>query len=295
MVEAATGRLFDSVGAKHDVSRKDIFVASQTPDMEVADLGDLRQRQNVTADEVGAHLVRRALHEVVGALDKGRDGCEHDEHREEESANGINDDPVRLEHDDDGSDDDADGLQQITNQVHNGRLDVDVCGVAVIVVMMMMIVMMMVVVIMVMAVMVVMLVSNGSETVLAVRNVAHLVVMVVIVRVIMTMVVAMAARGTMSSVRLEHAGNTVEDAVAMATTAARTVSNDNEVNDVAHKTHDGRDEHNPRVKLNLDTVHNLVAADDCFDDEPGHQHPDDQDTHDGAEHFSTVVSKRVSL
>ena len=79
----------------------------------------------------------------------------------------------------------------------------------------------------------------------------------------------------MSSVRLKHAGYAIEDAVAMATASAGAMTNDDQVNDVADETDDGGNEHNPGIKLNFDSVHNLVNANDSLNDEPGDEHPND--------------------
>lgn len=159
-----------------DVRGQEEFVTGKAPDVEVIDGSDSRKGKNVSTDDVGSHLLRSALHEVVHALHEGGDGRKHDEDREKECAERINNLPVGLVHDDNGGNDDTDRLQKITNEMRDGSLNVDVLG---------LVVMMMVIVIMVVVMVMSMLVAMAVTVIM-------MMMMAVIVSMFMLVVVSLA-------------------------------------------------------------------------------------------------------
>ena len=159
------------------VSRQEELVAGEAPHVEVIDGSDSRKGKNITANDISSHFFGRALHEIVYALHEGGDGREHDEDREKECAERINNLPVGLVHDDNGGNDDTDRLQKITNEMRDGSLNVDVLG---------LVVMMMVIVIMVVVMVMSMLVAMAAVTVIM------MMMMAVIVSMFMLVVVSLA-------------------------------------------------------------------------------------------------------
>lgn len=97
------------------------------------------------------------------------------------------------------------------------------------------------------------------------------VVSMIMVVMLVTMSVIVAFRAVVmravTAVRLEHTGHVVEDTVTMATSAAA-VTDDDEVNDVAHEGDDGGNEHDLSVEINFLAVNALVDAHNGFDDQP---------------------------
>ena len=108
------------------MSRQEELVAGQTPHMEVVNAVNLWHGEDVATNMVRPHLGGRALHEDVKTLHESGNRGEHHQDRKEEGAERVNDQPVWLEHDDECGDDDANRLEQVANQVDNGRLNVDV-------------------------------------------------------------------------------------------------------------------------------------------------------------------------
>ena len=343
-----------------DVSREEELVAGEAPHVEVIDGSNSGQSKDVSTDDVSPDLIGGALHEIVNALREGRHSREHDKDREEEGAEGIDNQPLGLEHDNDGSDDDADGLEQVTDQVSNGSLHVNVLSVVIVMVVVMIMMMMRVSVIMAMVVVVMV---TGAAAVLVVMSMivlvllvsmlfllgealeelvrrvnfvgsfnigrAHLGLQVQVIRallfgrvhifdgnsvmVVVMMIVAVRVRVTMAmtvivssaaarsvvmravaTVRLEHTGDVVEDAVAVLTAAAA-MANDDQVDNVTNERDDRSDEHDLGVQLNLLVVHNFVYSHNGLNDEPGDQDPDDKNTCHGAEHLSAVEAEGVLL
>ena len=102
--------------------------------MEVVDTVDLWNGKNVASNMVCSDISGCTLHEDVEALHESGDRRDHHQDREEEGAKRVDDQPVRLEHNDKCGDDDTDRLQQVANQVNDGCLHVDVDRLVVIVV-----------------------------------------------------------------------------------------------------------------------------------------------------------------
>lgn len=336
-----------------NVSGQEELVTSKAPHMEVIDSSDGGQSENVAADHVSPDLFGRALHEVVDALHEGRNGSEHDKNGEEEGAERVDNLPVGLIHNDNGRNDDADRLEQVTDEMRDSSLHVNVLRLVVVVMMIMVMmvvimsvlvamvvtVIMMLMVVMVMrmrvAVVVVLLlltetleklvsrlnfvldlnirVANFSLQVQVallfdivdvldsdgVRVMVVVMMSMIMVLVTMTVVVASAAARAMvvtavSTVRLEHTRHVVEDAVAVAATAAA-VTDDNQVNDVAHKRDNGGDQHDLSIEVDGLVVNALVDAHDGLDHQPGDEDPNDEDGRHGAENLSTVEAERVLL
>ena len=75
---------------------------------------------------VDSDLTWSLFHQDLHTFDKSRDSCKHHKNREEEGADRIDNQIRWLVDNDDSSDNNTYGLQKISYQVHECRLDIDI-------------------------------------------------------------------------------------------------------------------------------------------------------------------------
>ena len=101
---------------------------------ETVDLFDAVNRHEDVLDNIVLDALWRAFHEHVERVLEDLDGGGEDEKAEDEGADWVDDDPGGVEVDDDGGHEDAERLEEVTDDVDEGGLDVDVLLVLVMVV-----------------------------------------------------------------------------------------------------------------------------------------------------------------
>lgn len=94
--------------------------------MEVFDAVYALDSLNILANVINPNVLRRCLHENLVAFLEDADGGQHHDHREHVGADGIDDLPLGPEVNGHGGDDDADGLKEVTDEVDDGRFQVQI-------------------------------------------------------------------------------------------------------------------------------------------------------------------------
>ena len=116
--------LFRVVGS--NVTRHDVFAASQRPAVEVVDLFDGFQVLDSVVEVDDVDFSWSVFHDDVQAVHEDRYCCNKDEHREEVRADWVSDLPVRSDFDDHCCCNDTDALDHISENVDDCSSDVDV-------------------------------------------------------------------------------------------------------------------------------------------------------------------------
>jgi len=94
--------------------------------MKIVNLIDVIKIQHILEAFNNINVFRGSFHEDGNAISEDRDCCEDTQDGEDEGANGINNVPFWFEVNDNGSDDDSDTLDDISNDVNDSCSDVHV-------------------------------------------------------------------------------------------------------------------------------------------------------------------------
>lgn len=109
-----------------DVSREDVLAAGYRPAVEVLDGLDTSDFNDVLANMINANVSRCALHEDCVALKEHAVRREHDNDGEQVRADWVNNLPLGPNLNNYGCYEDADRLQQVSDQMHNCSFQIQV-------------------------------------------------------------------------------------------------------------------------------------------------------------------------
>lgn len=106
--------------------RQHVLASRNRPAVEIINSFNTFDSHDVFANVIHPDVTGRAFHEDLEALKEDVVGGEHDDDREEVRADWVDDFPFGPDVDYDCGNNDADGLQQITDEMHNGCLEVEI-------------------------------------------------------------------------------------------------------------------------------------------------------------------------
>ena len=109
-----------------DVGAHGQLACGERPNVEVVDLFDLLNVEHVLEAGDYVDCLGGRLHEHTDAVLEDGTGRENAKHGEDHGADGISDSSLRVEIDDDSSNDNTDGLHDVTDDVDNSSADVHV-------------------------------------------------------------------------------------------------------------------------------------------------------------------------